>query len=565
MTPVPGIRHTLNDVLTTDRDGNSRPSAGDTLTYTANISNTSGGTASNVIFRVVPDINSTLLVNSVTTNRGVVISGIQAGDSSVTVVLGSLAVGESATISYRTTIKSSLPSRTMFISSQAQVTADNLANRISDDPATLKIDDATETLLTNDAQIQFYVRGDLFGDNNSDGFISAGDVLRYQIDIANTSYADMTNVVLNNTINTYTTLNSGTISTTQGTVVVGNTSGDNRIQINLGSITAQTGSAQIIYYVTVTGSAGSTPLYIETQPTLVFNQVTRTLTIGSTQTIIADDPSTDAVSDKSIFVIGSHPLMSVSKRVFLAIDNNANGKIDPNDVLQYRTVISNRGSAALSSTVFNAIPDSKTTLVIGSVTTSSGSVTTGNAVGNSFVVINTGTVNPGDFTVVNYRVRVKSNTSGAIAAQAYLSSPSTTVASDDPTTSTRSDATSSVIGNTPTKIELTAFTVIRNGRAHLIRWITASEIDTWRFRIYRVSANGTRTLVPACSNVIARGSATRGATYQCTDTVTTATTYILEEVTRTGGSTFYQTKLNKATRGLPVPMDITSASLPLAP
>lgn len=555
MTPVPGIRHTLTDALTSDRDGNGRPSAGDTLTYTASVSNTSGGSASNVIFRVVPDSNTTLVVNSVSTNRGVIISGQQAGESSVAVVIGSLAVGESASITYRTTIKSSLAPRTMLLSNQSQVTADNLANRISDDPTTLKIDDATETLLTNDAKIQFYSRGDLLNDADRDGTISTGDILRYQIDIANTSYADMANVILSNSMSSYVTLNNGTISTTQGTIVTGNSSGDTRIQINLGSIPAQTGSAQIIYYVTVTGGASATPQYIESQPALVFNQVTRTLTVGTTQTIYADDPSTDAVTDKNVFVIGSHPLMSVSKRVFLAIDNNANGKIDTNDVLQYRTVISNRGTAALTGTVFDVSPDSKTTLVVGSVSTSSGSVTRGNSSGNTSVVVNTGTISPGDYVVVNYRLRVKNSVSGAIATKGYLSSPSLTVASDDPTTSTRLDATTSTIGSAPTKITLTSFTVIRVGKNHIIRWSTASEIDTWRFRIYRVNAKGVRTLVPACSNIVAKGSATRGASYQCTDTVTTQTTYALEEVTRTGGSTFYQTALNKSGRSVPIPLD----------
>jgi uncharacterized repeat protein (TIGR01451 family) len=564
MTPVPGIRHTLTDVLTIDRDSNGRPSAGDTLTYIATINNTGGSTARNAIFKVTPDSNSTLIVNSVIVDRGVVVSGLQAGDNSVTVVFDTLTVGESATIRYRATIKSSLPPRTMFVSSQAQVTADNMANRISDDPTTLKVDDATNTILTNDAQVQFYSRAELFNDVDRDGVISLGDILRYQIDIDNTSYADMANIMLSNTPSTYTTLNTGSLSTSQGTIITGNTIGDSRIQINLGSIPAQTGSARVIYYVTVTNATSGTPLFIESQPSLTFNAVSRTLTIGTTQTLYADDPSTDTVSDKTTLVIGSHPLITVSKRAFLAIDVNANGKVDTNDVLQYRTVISNRGTAALSSTLLNAIPDSKTTLVIGSVNTSTGSVVSGNTPGNTSVSINTGTINPGDSIVTNYRVRVKSSVTGSIVARATLFSPSSTVISDDPTTATR-DATTSTIGSTPTKIELTAFSVIRNGKTHLIRWSTSSEIDTWRFRIYRVNAKGVRTLVPACSNIISKGSATRGANYECTDRITSATTYVLEEVTRTGGSTFYQTKLRTTTRGLPSPLDQSFIVLPPAP
>jgi uncharacterized repeat protein (TIGR01451 family) len=552
MTPVPGIRHTLTDSLTTDRDGNGRPSAGDTLTYISTISNTGGSTASNVIYKVVPDSNSTLVINSVVVDRGVVVSGLQAGESMVTVVIDSLAVGQSATIRYRTTIKSSLPPRTMFISSQAQVTADNMANRISDDPSTLKIDDATNTLLTNDAQIQFYSRAELFNDADSDGVISIGDVLRYQIDIDNTSYADMANVVLSNTPSIYTSLNNGTLTTSQGTIITGNSSGDSRIQISLGAIPAQTGSVQIIYYVTVTSGISSTPLYIESQPSVTFNAVSRALTVGTTQTLYADDPSTDSVSDKNTLVIGNHPLVVVSKRAFLSIDNNANGKIDTNDVLQYRTVITNRGTAPLAGTLFNVSPDTKTSLVIGSVSTSNGSVVAGNSPGASAVVINTGTINPGDVIVTNYRVRVNSNASGSIATQGYLTSSTSTVTSDDPTTIATRDATRSTIGSTPTKIELTAFSVVRSGKTHIIRWSTASEIGTWRFRIYRVNANGKRVLVPACANVLAKGSSSRGANYRCIDKVTSSSRYVLEEVTRTGGSTFYRTRLFVKNRSLSV-------------
>jgi uncharacterized repeat protein (TIGR01451 family) len=555
-------------VLTVDRDSNGRPSAGDTLTYIATIYNIGSSTARNAIFKVTPDSNSTLIVNSVIVDRGVVISGLQAGDNSVTVVIDSLAIGESTTIRYRVSIKSSLPPRTMFISSQAQITADNMANRISDDPTTLKVDDSTNTLLTNDAQIQFYSRAELFNDIDRDGVISIGDILRYQIDIANTSYADMTNTILGNTPSAYTSLNNGTLSTSQGTVITGNTIGDSRIQINLGIIPAQSGSVQIIYYVTVTSGSGATPLYIESQPSLTFNPVSRTLSVGTTQTVYADDPSTDSVNDKNTLVIGNHPLITVSKRVFLAIDNNANGKIDANDVLQYRTVISNRGTAALSSTLLSVTPDRKTTLVIGSVSTSSGSIITGNTPGNTGVAINTATINPGDFIVTNYRVRVNNSVTGAIAAQAYLTAPSAmTITSDDPTTPTLRDATISTVGSTPTKIVLTAFNVVRNGKTHVIRWSTASEIDTWRFRIYRINANGKRVLVPTCANVISKGSPSRGANYRCVDRVTGSTRYVLEEVTRTGGSTFYQTKLHKINRGLSLPYDtgIPFISLPVTP
>lgn len=565
MTPVPGVRHTLTDVLTVDRDRNGRPSAGDTMTYIATIQNTGGSTAWNAIFKVAPDTNSTLIVNSVVVDRGVVISGLQAGDNNVTVVFDSLPIGASATISYRTTIKSSLPPRTMFISSQAQITADNMANRISDDPTTLKIDDATNTLLTNDAQIQFYSRAELFNDADSDGVISTGDILRYQIDIDNTSYIDMANVILNNTPSTATALNNGTVTTSQGTIITGNAVGDSRIQIRLGSITAQTGNARIIYYVTVTSAPSGTPTYIESQPLLTFSAVSRALTIGTTQTLYADDPSTDAISDKNTLVIGSHPLVIVSQRAFLAIDTNANGKVDTNDVIQYRTVITNRGTAALSSTMLNAAPDSKTTLVVGSVSTSSGSVVTGNTPGNTGVIINTGTINPGDVIVTNYRVRVKSSVTGSIASQAYLSAPSMTITSDDPTTTKVRDATVNLIGSTPTKIVLTAFNVARNGKTHVVRWSTASEIDTWRFRIYRVNTKGVRTLVPGCNNITPKGSATRGANYQCVDRVTTATTYILEEVTRTGGSTFYRTVLNNIGRSIPVPLTEYGNTLPVTP
>ncbi|HUP23361.1 MAG TPA: DUF11 domain-containing protein, partial [Thermoanaerobaculia bacterium] len=114
-------------------DGGASP--GDTLLYTIVVTNEGDAAASGVVFTDTPDANTDLVVGSVTTSAGTVISGNTAGDTTVEVDIGVLAAGGSVTITFEVVIDPELPSSVTEIINQGLVAADGLDDVPTDDPA----------------------------------------------------------------------------------------------------------------------------------------------------------------------------------------------------------------------------------------------------------------------------------------------------------------------------------------------------------------------------------------------------------------------------------------------
>jgi uncharacterized repeat protein (TIGR01451 family) len=120
--------------LVGDADGDGAADPGDTLAYTVVVRNDGGADATGLVFTDTPDPNTALVVGSVTTSAGTVVTGNTAGDSAVEVDLGSLAGGATATITFQVTIADPLPDGVTQVSNQGQVTGDNVASAPTDDP-----------------------------------------------------------------------------------------------------------------------------------------------------------------------------------------------------------------------------------------------------------------------------------------------------------------------------------------------------------------------------------------------------------------------------------------------
>ena len=72
-------------------------------------------------------------------------------------------------------------------------------------------------------------------------------------------------------------------------------------------------------------------------------------------------------------------MLSAQKIATLLTDNDLNNVPSPGDVLRYQVTIANSGNGAATGVVFTDLPDNVTTLVSGSVTTTQGAITSGNA------------------------------------------------------------------------------------------------------------------------------------------------------------------------------------------
>ena len=133
--------------------------------------------------------------------------------------------------------------------------------------------------------------------------ISPGDILRYTLVINNTGMAEATNILLNDVPDLNTTLQTGSVTTTQGSVIVGNIAGDGAIQVELGTLPAAA-SATVTYDVLV-----NQPL-----PAGVTELVNQAL-LESTELppVDSNDPNTPAPLDPTIVAVNAAPDLVINK------------------------------------------------------------------------------------------------------------------------------------------------------------------------------------------------------------------------------------------------------------
>ncbi|MFN8498622.1 MAG: hypothetical protein U0641_12290 [Anaerolineae bacterium] len=393
VTSAPLINATKSDLLAVDADGNGSPSPGDTLLYTVQIANTGNSAATGVVFTDTPDANTTLVDGSVQTTQGSVTSG-NAGVPPVTVNVGTIPVNGSVTITFRVTINKPLPAGVTQVANQGIVSGTNFPNTPTDNPKTPQPNDPTVTPVTSAPLINATKSDLLLVDADGNGSPSPGDTLLYTVQIANTGNAAATGVVFTDTPDANTTLVIGSVQTTQGSITSGN-AGVPPVTVNIGTIPAG-GSVTITFRVRI-----NNPL--PTGVTQVANQgIVSGTNFPNTPT---DNPRTPQPGDPTVTPVTSAPLLNATKVDSLVVDADNNGVPSPGDTLLYTVQIANLGNAAATGVVFTDTPDANTTLVSGSVTTTQGSVTGGNA-GVPPVTVNVGTIPPGGSVTITFRVRI---------------------------------------------------------------------------------------------------------------------------------------------------------------
>ena len=133
-------------------------------------------------------------------------------------------------------------------------------------------------------------------------------------------------------------------------------------------------------------------------------------------------------------------------------DTNCDQLPGPGDTMLYTVVITNASKSAVSGVIFSDTPDANTTLVVGSVTTTSGSVGTGNKNGDKSVSVNMGTITAGGKVTITFKVTINKNLTAQvtqISNQGTLSSTNfVTRLSDDPDTYKADDPTVTHVTNT---------------------------------------------------------------------------------------------------------------------
>lgn len=439
ITAAPLVEAYKEDRLAIDADGDGVPSPGDTLKYTITIINSGNQDATATLLVDPLDANTTLVVGSVTTTQGGVIRGNHPGDTIVQVDLGTLPGGGwTATVTFQVTINDPLPPAVEQISDQGVVSGSNFPGEPTDDPDTPGDDDATDTPVTASPEIEAYKRDILLVDADGNGVPSPGDKLSYMITIINNGNEDATGVIFFDAPDPNTTLVVGSVTTSQGAVTSGNSPGDTTVAVDIGTIPGGGGSVEISFEVTINTNGFSR---VENQGEVFGINFTTEPT---------DDPDTAADDDPTVTSVASEPLIEAFKTDVLFNDADSNGVPSPADILIYVVTIFNNGNATATGVTFTDTPDPNTTLVIGSVITSQGSVTSGNSPGDTTVGVNVGSIAPGGSATISFKVVINSNGFTAVLNQGDVTGtnfpPEST---DDPDTPDDDDATETPVSPAP--------------------------------------------------------------------------------------------------------------------
>jgi len=455
ITPVvaaPNLAVTKSAALQVDADGDAQISPGDTLRYTVNVTNTGNQDAAAGFADPIPDPNTSLVAGSVTTTQGTILVGNTAGDTTVGVNLQSVAGGGGvATITFDVKIKNPVPAFVSQVGDQGGVHCANCVpqDQGTDDPSTAAANDPTITAVVSAPNLAVTKSAALQVDADGDTQISPGDTLRYTVELTNSGNQDAATTFVDAIPDANTMLVAGSVSTTQGTITTGNTAGDTNVQVDSITVGGGGGTVTITFDVKI-----KNPL-----PAFV-NQVVDQGVAGcpncTPQQVLTDDPATPAAADPTITQVVAAPKITATKTVTLLVDASGNGKADPSDVLKYTVVITNSGNQDAAGVQFTDGAGMWTTLVPGSVTTTLGSVVSGNtpnatAVGVQIALLSGG----GGSATIMYQSRVNDfigvkeiDNQGAIAGVNF---PATVT--DDPRTAAVNDATVILgFGRTPTPV-----------------------------------------------------------------------------------------------------------------
>lgn len=147
--------------------------------------------------------------------------------------------------------------------------------------------------------------------------------------------------------------------------------------------------------------------------------------------------------------------LSATQTDALLIDNDLDGFASPGDTFRYTVSITNPDDAADAATTgvaYSASVDSNTTLVVGSVTTSAGTVTTGNVGGDTTVGVAIGDIVDNSSVTITYDVLIALPFDGAgsqISSQGSISSDGVSaLLTDDPATEGSNNPTLTPIAQT---------------------------------------------------------------------------------------------------------------------
>ena len=341
--------------LGSDADGDGRPSPGDTILFEIVVTSQGTAPATGMTFLDPVPQHTTLVAGSVTTTVGAV-----TAIDPITVSLGALAPGESATVRFSVRIDSPLAAGVNRLVNQGSVSSIELPAILTDDPALGGAVDPTVIPVSAAPRLLLEKSDALAVDADGDGGASPGDTLSYTLLLRSLGNTAATGLAVVDPIPSDTVLVAGSVTTDRGAIT-----GVDPVTVAIESLPAGEVAA-IRFAVQVVRPLPPGVVEIANQGTATSIELAP---------VVSDDPETAEAEDPTITTVSARPDLHLGKSDLLVGDADGDGFASPGDELLYVVSLTNSGNTAATAAVVTDSLPQETTLVPGSLQVSGGTVT----------------------------------------------------------------------------------------------------------------------------------------------------------------------------------------------
>ncbi len=274
-----------------DSDGRAGP--GDLLHYTLVLRNLGAGAATGLLLSDPIPAHTNVVPGSVLSSLGTVLN-----EQPLEVAINELAAGTVATVSFSVRIDQPLANGFEEIVNQSTLTADAQPILLSDDPTLAGSADPTViAVLTGTPRLLPRKTALLFDDRDGDGLLSPGDGLLFLIEVGNRGDGLATGLRLEDSLPPGTSLEAGSVQTSQGTVL-----SEQPLIVDLGQLG--------------TGAEATVTLVLRIAEPFPADQLTvvnqARITSAELPLLLTDDPTTSTVDDATVREVFITPTVSLS-------------------------------------------------------------------------------------------------------------------------------------------------------------------------------------------------------------------------------------------------------------
>ncbi|MBI1742911.1 DUF11 domain-containing protein [Candidatus Acetothermia bacterium] len=432
------------DNLVSDNNGDGIAGPGDVIEYKIVVNNVGKGEALGVIYTDYPDPNTVLIVSSVDTSKGTVASGNNPNDTFVRVNLGQLGPGSQATLTYRVAVRNFVPQGVQQIVSQGIVSDLSAPATLTSDPSTPTPNSPTVTLLIAAPNLRATKHDSLVDDADKDGRVSVGDTLLYTMNVTNEGTATAISVRYDDMPDVHTMLINSSVTTSQGTIVLGRQNDDRTVAVNLGDL-APHATAKLEFKVRLMAPIPAGVTQISSQGHLTGDNFPSQPT---------EDPHLPGPDTPTVTWVRPELRLVATQCARLLNDMDHDGRVSAGDTLLYTVTIRNDQNEDARDVTYRADLDENLDLMVSNVATSDGVVLMGNNAGDRAIEVNLGTIlGHGGIATVSFQaviakpLRAKVDQISMQGRVTGANSPE--ILTDDADTQAQGDATVTPISDLP--------------------------------------------------------------------------------------------------------------------